>query len=71
MFSIHLPVNFIKYEWGLLNSLMFYRNAKLESYQKFLNLYEDGLIKLFTTHYYFPKITTNTVIYIPPEGDFP
>jgi hypothetical protein len=50
---------------------MFYRTASLESYRKFLNLYEDGFIHLITKYIYFPNIKTNTVIYIPPEGDFP
>jgi hypothetical protein len=38
-FGMILPVNFIKYEWGLLSSLSLYRKANLESYRKFLNLY--------------------------------
>lgn len=50
--------------------MLFYRNIKIDSYKKFLNLYEDGFIRLFTEHLYFPKIHTNTEIYIPPEGHF-
>lgn len=66
LFAMILPLNFIKYEWGLLNSLSLYRKANLESYRKFLNLYEDGFFKLFTSVYYFPNIATNKMMYIPP-----
>jgi acetyl esterase/lipase len=70
VFGLAFPLNAIRHQWSLLNSLTLFRNPSIENARKLLNLYEDGFLKR-ATELGFAKIKTNKMIYVPAEGGFP
>ena len=70
VFGMRLPLNLIRHDWAILQSLQFYRTPSVRATRKWLNVYEQGLLKTLST-LSFPSIATNKLIYVPTAATPP